>query len=64
MNPIIVIIIIDLTVLIDCFWFDVNKKRWGWMNNWTSLSKWIFFSAFIIVSVLIYVGISAVYFSA
>lgn len=62
MNPIIVIIIIGLAVLIDCFWLDVNKKRWGWMKNWTSLSKGIFFSAFIIVSVLLYFAISAVYF--
>ncbi|HEO8419255.1 hypothetical protein [Niallia sp. FSL W8-0635] len=62
MNPLIVIMIIGLAVLIDCFWLDVNKKRWGWMKNWNSLRKGIFFSGFIIVSVLIYVAISAVYF--
>lgn len=62
MNPLIVIMIIGLAVLIDCFWLDVNKKRWGWMKNWTSFSKRMFFSAFIIVSVLLYFAISAVYF--
>ncbi|WP_312094351.1 hypothetical protein [Niallia sp.] len=62
MNPLIVIMIIGLAVLIDCFWLDVNKNRWGWMKNWNRLSKGMFFSAFIIVSVLLYFAISAVYF--
>ena len=57
-----VFLIIVLTVLVDCFFLDVNKKRWGWMKNWTNLSKGFLFVGFIIVSVLIYIGLSNKYF--
>lgn len=57
-----IFLIIVLTVLVDCFFLDVNKKRWGWMKNWTNLSKRFFFVGFIIVSVLIYIGLSNKYF--
>ncbi|MFP7392872.1 hypothetical protein SFC57_04760 [Niallia circulans] len=62
MNPIVVMIIIGLAVLIDYFWLDRNKSRWGWMKNWSSFGKGLFFSVFIIISILIYVGLSVVYF--
>lgn len=62
MNPIVLMIIIGLAVLIDCFWLDRNKSRWGWMTTWSSLGNGLCFSVFIIISMLIYVGISVVYF--
>jgi hypothetical protein len=57
MSPIIVLLIIVLAVIIDCFWFDVDKKRWGWMKNWSNLQKVLFFSGFVVVSVAIYFGL-------
>ncbi len=57
-----VFLIIVLTVLVDYFLLDVNKKRWGWMKNWTNLSKGLFFTGFIIASVLIYIRLSNKYF--
>jgi len=57
-----VFLIIVLTVLVDYFLLDVNKKRWGWMKTWTNLSKGFLFVGFIIVSVLIYIGLSNKYF--
>ena len=43
MNPFIAIFIIVVTILADYLWFDVDKKRWGWMKNWSKLSKGLFF---------------------
>lgn len=62
MNPINIILIIIAAVLADYFWFDVDKKRWGWMKNWSSLNKSLLFSGFIIVSALIYLALSIKYF--
>jgi hypothetical protein len=56
------LIIIILVVLADYFWFDADKKRWGWMKNWSAFNKGIFFFSFIVVSVLIYLGLSTEYF--
>ncbi|RWZ54594.1 hypothetical protein EQV77_13155 [Halobacillus fulvus] len=52
------LIIVVLAVVVDFFWLDVDRKRWGWMKNWTTLQKGLFFSFFILVSVLIYAGLS------
>ncbi|MBB6447873.1 hypothetical protein [Bacillus benzoevorans] len=58
MSPIIVLLIIVLAVIMDYFWFDVDKKRWGWMKNWSKFKKIMFFSSFVVVSVIIYLGLS------
>ena len=58
MSPIIVLLIIVLAVIMDYFWFDVDKKRWGWMKNWSILKKILFFSSFVVGSVIIYFAIS------
>lgn len=58
MSPIIVLLIIVLAVIMDYFLFDVDKKRWGWMKNWSNLQKVLFFSGFVVVSVAIYFGLS------
>ena len=39
MSPIIVLLIIVLAIIMDYFLFDVDKKRWGWMKNWSNLKK-------------------------
>ena len=62
MSPIIIAIIIITAVLVDYFWFDIDKKRWGWMNKWSNLNKVLFFSGVFIVSALIYFGLSIKYF--
>ncbi|MBY7142780.1 hypothetical protein KFZ56_06830 [Virgibacillus sp. NKC19-3] len=53
-----VILIIVLAVILDVCWFDVDRKRWGWMKNWSKLNKVLFLSGFIVVSGLIYFGLS------
>ncbi|WP_449354293.1 hypothetical protein ACUL41_13605 [Virgibacillus natechei] len=58
MKPFAVILIVVLAVIVDVFWFDIDRKRWGWMKNWSNLNKTLFFSGFIVVSGLIYVGLS------
>lgn len=58
MSPFVVLFIIVLAVLADYLLFDVDKKRWGWMKNWSSLNKGLFFVGFTIVSVFIYIGLS------
>ncbi|MFD2924774.1 hypothetical protein [Halobacillus naozhouensis] len=54
-------LLIVLAVLVDFFWIDVNRKRWGWMKNWSKFHKVMFFSGFIAVSLIIYVGLSLEY---
>lgn len=61
MSPFIALFIIVLAVLADYFLFDVDKKRWGWMKNWSKLNKGLFFSGFTVVTVLIYLGLSFKY---
>ena len=62
MSPIIVLLIIVLAIIMDYFLFDVDKKRWGWMKNWSNLKKVMFFSSFIVVSVVVYLGLSLKFF--
>lgn len=53
-----VLMFVVSAVVVDFFWLDVDRKRWGWIKNWSRFQKGLFFSGFIIVSVLIYVGLS------
>ena len=62
MSPFIVIFIIVLAIIADFFWFDVDKKRWGWMKSWSNLHKVLFFSGFVVVSGIIYFGLSLEFF--
>ncbi|GKU82939.1 hypothetical protein [Niallia sp. NCCP-28] len=62
MSSFVVIFIIVLAVIADFFWFDVYKKRWGWMKNWSNFQKALFFSGFAIVSGIIYFGLSLGFF--
>ncbi len=52
------LIVIVLAVIVDFFWLDVDRKRWGWMKHWTKFQKGLFFSGFIVVTILIYAGFS------
>ena len=62
MSPIIVLLIISLAVIADYFWFDVDKKRWRWMKNWSNLQKALLFSGFVVSTVVIYFGLSLKFF--
>ena len=62
MSPVIVLLIIVIAVIADYFLFDINKKRWGWMKNWSNLQKVLFFSSFVVSSVVIYFGLSLKFF--
>ncbi|SHM44715.1 hypothetical protein [Gracilibacillus kekensis] len=56
------IIIIVLAVLVDYFWLDYDKKRWGWMKKWSKRNKGLLFIGFIFATGLIYFGLSLSYF--
>ncbi|WP_416150080.1 hypothetical protein ACM26V_03520 [Salipaludibacillus sp. HK11] len=58
MGPILVFLIIIFTVVIDFYWLDRDRKRWGWMKSWSTRNKALFFIGFIVVSSLIYIGLS------
>jgi len=62
MRPVIIAIIMTAAVLVDYLLFDIDRKRWGWMNSWSKLKKALFFSGVLIVSALIYLGLSIEYF--
>ncbi|WP_404430916.1 hypothetical protein [Sutcliffiella horikoshii] len=58
MNYLLIFIILIFTVFIDYYWLDTDRKRWGWMKDWSTRNKVLFFSGFIAVSSLIYWGLS------
>ena len=62
MGPFLVFLLIILTVVIDFYWLDRDRKRWGWMKNWSNKNKALFIIGFIAVSSLIYLGLSIKYF--
>ncbi len=62
MNTFLIFILLIFTVIIDYYWLDTDRKRWGWMKNWSTRNKVLFFSGFIAVSSLIYLGLSYNYF--
>ncbi|WP_404470445.1 hypothetical protein [Sutcliffiella horikoshii] len=62
MNSFLIFIILIFTVVIDYYLLGTDRKRWGWMKNWSTRNKVIFFSGFIAVSSLIYLGLSYKYF--
>ncbi|MGP4077647.1 hypothetical protein [Halobacillus sp. K22] len=55
------LLIIGLAVVVDFFWFDVDRKRWGWMKNWTKVQRALFFTGLVSISFLVYLGISLEY---
>ncbi len=57
-----VLLIIILVVVVDFFWLDIDRKRWGWMKDWDKYQKGLFFAGFIILSFLIYLGLSMNFF--
>jgi hypothetical protein len=61
MGPFLVFILIILTVVVDFYWLDRDRKRWGCMKNWSSRNKIVFFVGFIVVSSLVYFVLSIKY---
>ncbi|WP_010096939.1 hypothetical protein [Ornithinibacillus scapharcae] len=59
MGPILVLILIILTVIIDVYWLDRDSKRWGWVKNWSNRNKAILLIGFIVISGLVYLGLSS-----
>ncbi|TYS68117.1 hypothetical protein FZC76_10215 [Sutcliffiella horikoshii] len=62
MNSFLIFLILILTIFIDYYWLDTDRKRWGWMKNWSTRYKVFFFIGFIAVSSLIYLGLNFKYF--
>lgn len=48
MSPFLAFLIISVAIILDYYWFDANKRRWGWMKNWSKLQKRIFIFVVII----------------
>lgn len=62
MSSFIIFLILILTVVIDYHWLDTDRRRWGWMKNWSKRNKVLLLTGFIAVSGLIYLGLSIKYF--
>ncbi|SFF66746.1 hypothetical protein SAMN05216353_1052 [Halobacillus alkaliphilus] len=58
MEIIVALFVIVLAVVLDFFWFDVDRKRWGWMKKWTKVQRAIFLTGLIFLTFLIYLGMS------
>ena len=58
MGPFLLFLLIVLTVVIDYYLFDRDRKRWGWMKKSPTKNKALFFICFFAVSGLIYIGLS------
>lgn len=56
-----VFVVIVGAVIVDFLWFDVERKRWGWMKNWSKRNRILFFSSFALVFFFIYLGLSFEY---
>lgn len=61
MGLFIAFVVIIGAVLTDFFWFDVERKRWGWMKNWSKCNRILFLSGFITVFFFIYLGMALKY---
>ncbi|GEN52278.1 hypothetical protein [Halobacillus faecis] len=53
-----IVIVIAIAVLLDYFWFDYDRKRWGWMKSWTRIQKGLFLASFFVAATVIYIGMS------
>ncbi|CAM3931031.1 Transmembrane protein [Alkalicoccus chagannorensis] len=58
MGTLAAVLIIFAAVLIDFYWLDRDKKRWGWMSHWSNYQKAGFFSAFLLLSAIAYTVLS------
>jgi len=61
LNSFFVYLIIILAVAGDFFLLDRNRKRWGWMDKWSSKGKILFFAVILLSSVVVYFGLSVKY---
>ncbi|WP_100403681.1 hypothetical protein [Bacillus sp. FJAT-42315] len=61
MSAWVALVIVSLAVLVDCFWLDIDGKRWGWMKSWSKTYKILFFAGFIAVSIAIYLALGVEY---
>ncbi|MFZ0369516.1 MAG: hypothetical protein WAM07_07935 [Halobacillus sp.] len=50
--------VIVLAVVADFFWFDVDRKRWGWMKKWTKVQRAMFLTGLVTISFIVYLGMS------
>ncbi|MEC1779867.1 hypothetical protein [Schinkia azotoformans] len=46
MGPFLAFLLIILTLVIDFCWLDKDRKRWGWMKDWSNRNKALFFIGF------------------
>ncbi|TRZ40154.1 hypothetical protein CEQ21_04225 [Niallia circulans] len=61
MSSFLVFFIVILAVVVDFFWLDKKRKRWGWMNSWSKRDKILFFVGFLAISVFVYVTMGVTY---
>ncbi|RDY69029.1 MULTISPECIES: hypothetical protein [Halobacillus] len=52
------VIILAIAILLDYLWFDHDRKRWGWMKNWTRIQRGLFLASFFVAAMVIYIGMS------
>ncbi len=62
MSSIMALVILALALLVDYFYIDRDKRRWGWLKNRSKHSKCLILTMFVVVLFFIYLGISSEYF--
>lgn len=62
MTPILVIVILLITLLVDYFWLDINRKRWGWFKNSSKRTRVIIFSLLLLAIFAMYLSGNTHYF--
>lgn len=54
MGWIAVTVLVLVSIIVDVLWFDIERKRWSWLNNRTKLQLAVFLGVFSVVSGVIY----------
>lgn len=62
MSSLMAILILIMAVLVDYFYLDMDKRRWGWLKKRSKRSKALILTGILLVSFFIYLGLSSDYF--
>lgn len=55
MRTLTIVVILIVALILDFFWLDASRKRWGWMKGWSNFNKTLFISGVLIAILLIYI---------
>ena len=62
MSSLMAILILIMAVLVDYFYLDMDKRRWGWLKKRSKRSNALILTGILLVSFFVYLGLSSDYF--